>query len=281
MSRSVLVALVGLACGCGAASPSLGLQANVRVADAQYVPGAMPASTDGPQVLSASLGMQSFVAGWNDQTMVGTLDPLAASVAIGLDGDAGYWIVVAGVPETEAPTIPTFHASLSFAASMPHGPATIVTRAVDRDGNFGPPRPLSIEITSPPAPEGALVISLEWDTPSDLDLHVHDPNGVELWSRSPGSSRTPGRLDADSNAHCAIDGRNQENVVYPTAPPSGIYQVRVDVPSLCSAVVAHWRVEVLQDGTVTQSSAGTFIDSDTRGNHDQGAGLIVLELVIP
>jgi hypothetical protein len=79
---------------------------------------------------------------------------------------------------------------------------------------------------------GALVISLDWDTEADLDLHVQLPSdgdaGVnEIWSRKPSglpfgsagasvdSGMQAGYLDFDSNSMCVIDGRREENVIFP------------------------------------------------------------------
>jgi hypothetical protein len=142
---------------------------------------------------------------------------------------------------------------------------------------------------------GALVISLDWDTEADLDLHVQLPSdgdaGVnEIWSRKPSglpfgsagasvdSGMQAGYLDFDSNSMCVIDGRREENVIFPTAAPNGRYIVRVDTFSLCAETTARWRVSVFTNNgadPVLQAS-GQSTDIDTRFPHGQGAGVQAL-----
>jgi hypothetical protein len=202
-------------------------------------------------------------------------------------------VLVADVPATEAPTMPTFSTRVSFAGAP--GPLPVVVRAVDAQGRFGPPQRLAIELVAPPEPAGELVITLRWDTMSDLDLHVVDSTGVEIWARRPSAYEPPpppalpdpdgparsGQLVADSNGGCVLDGRNREDVAYPTAPPPGRLVVRVDAPSLCGADAARWRVEVRQAGVVIAVAAGSAWPSDTRGAHELSAGRTALELDLP
>jgi hypothetical protein len=151
-------------------------------------------------------------------------------------------------------------------------------------------------VTATPRPAGRLVISLSWDTHADLDLHVVDPTGVEIWKRNinsfespppgappeaPGTPHPGGILDFDSNAACVPDGRYAENVVYADKPPSGHYVIRVDTYSLCDAPGAHWRVEGFLDGVSIGAAQGASTEYDTRFSHDRGAGVLALELDVP
>jgi hypothetical protein len=176
------------------------------------------------------------------------------------------------------------------------GPHTFVTRAVDENGNFGPAFSRTVNVAAVSRPTGRLVVSLNWTNTADLDLHVVDPNGVEIWKRNinsyeppaPGSAPEPpgtvhvgGILDIDSNAGCTADGRHAENVVWSDAPPSGRYLVRVDTASLCSEIDARWRVEATLDGTSVGAAEGLSTDNDTRFSHDRGAGLLALTFDVP
>lgn len=164
---------------------------------------------------------------------------------------------------------------------------------MDSAGHFGPPtRQVLTAIAAPPAVSvsGVLVIMLTWDTESDLDLHVVDPLGNEIYhgatssvdTFTPGAaSMSAGILDADSNANCELDGLRQEDVTWAKAPPSGHYLVRVDTTSLCGAPSAHWQVQATLDGAPIGAATGLALDSDTRGAHDRGAGLLVLGLDVP
>jgi uncharacterized protein YfaP (DUF2135 family) len=137
------------------------------------------------------------------------------------------------------------------------------------------------------------VISLTWDSDVDLDLHVVDPAGVEIWAGNtteyqvapgqpfdPNAARDAGMLDADSNGACVIDGREREDVTWPHEPPSGHYRVRVDTVSLCGLTETHWKVEARRDGKVIGSASGQSIEADTRWTHQLGAGVVALELEV-
>lgn len=291
----VVVVVVALACGCSAASSDPGVRAELRIAGAQFVPGAMPPDGAGPAVEGLHLSQQSLLAGGQAEPLLGMVDPDATAVAIGLDGDRGYWIAVAGVPDNQAPTLPTIDVVLSLSRAAAPGGRSLVVRAVDAAGRFGPASSLPVTISSLPLPSGALVVHLEWDADADLDLHVVDPTGVEIWSGHPSGYQPPpppalpdpngaanaARLDADSNSDCVIDGRDQENVVYTEPPPSGHYVVRVDAFSLCRQAETAWHVVVLQAGQAIAAATGSAYDDDTRPPHGSGAGVTALELDLP
>jgi hypothetical protein len=269
---------VMLLAGCGGVSADPGLAADLQVAGAQFVRGALPAGS-GPSVRALDFADRRLAAGAHDRPLLGQLDPAATSVALALDGDRGYWILGAGVPSTDAPTLPTFDARLAFARRLPSATRTLAAVAVDGSGRFGPPSSLSIDIAGDAVPSGALVVHLAWSGAADLDLHVIDPSGAEIWSRN--FAADGGALDADSNARCVFDGRDQENVVWAAAAPPGHYVARVDAFSLCGDVFADWTAQALAGGAPLVSSSGTALDADTRGAHDKGAGLTALEFDVP
>jgi hypothetical protein len=282
-------ALVLLLAGCGAATSDPGLRAELRVDGAQFATGAMSDGA-GPPVVALHLSDPSLFPGAQHQPFLGELAPSATAVAIGLDGDVGHWIVLAGTPSIDAPTEPTFDVQLAIARDARLGARTISVHAVDESGRLGAGATLPITIAALAPPSGPLVVSLSWDTDADLDLHVIDPDGVEIWSGHPSGYRPPPppalpdpaaaqmapQLDVDSNAQCRIDGRNQENVVWSMAPAPGHYVVRVDAASLCGQVEANWRVTVLRDGNSIASASGADFDSDTRGTHGAGDGRTAL-----
>jgi hypothetical protein len=161
---------------------------------------------------------------------------------------------------------------------------------VSADQRFGAPSYVTL-LASTASTGAHFVVSLRWDTESDLDLHVVDPAGEEVWARNPNSyTPTPGTppdpdgpakggmLDFDSNAACVIDGRRAENVAWHAEPSPGRYLVRVDAASLCGAPAARWEVEAILDGRSLGRAEGISTDADTRGPHDRGAGALALEL---
>ena len=97
--------------------------------------------------------------------------------------------------------------------------------------------------------DGPLQVTLRWNAPVDLDLHLIEPiaGGVcEIWYGDPNDipnvttsiCGAVGKLDLDSNSGCMLDGIETENILYPpgNAPP-GSYEVRIDFYSDCSTVV--------------------------------------------
>jgi hypothetical protein len=287
-------ALLVVLAACSAASSDPGLGAVLRVDGAQYLPGPQPDQSGGPDVASVANPRTQVTPGEIDKPFAGTLAPGGTAVIIGLDGDPGSWIVTASPPTIQAPDEPSFAVTMSFAPTATLGAASLTLRAVDAAGRVGPPRREPLVFAAPAPPSGMLVISLTWDTEADLDLHVVDPHGVEVWAGNinsyqptpgqppdPNAWMTGGILDEDSNANCAIDGRREENVVWAMAPPPGTYVVRVDPSSLCGQPDARWRVQVLAGGAAVAESEGIFVEAETLEPHGLGAGIEAATFVIP
>jgi hypothetical protein len=287
---AVLAALLPAACQ--AVRADAGLGAELRVAGGQFVAGDLEraAPDGGPAVISVLSSLTAVQPGERDKPVSGALAPAATAAALALRGDSGYWIVVAGPPRLDAPDLPTFDVRLSFSPDLPLGDLALVVRAVDGDGRFGAPSLVALSSAPPPAPTGALVVSLRWDTEADLDLHVVTPGGVEIWAGNINSYQAPppgtaadagswqdgGILDFDSNAGCLIDGRRAENVVWQAAPPPGDYLVRVDTASLCGAPAARWTVGVAEAGASIAAATGESVPGDARFSKGPGSGVDAL-----
>ncbi len=272
-----------------------GRDATLQVDEARFVRRSPPAEVTGPSVRSVTVGA-SFAAGVVGRSCAGELDRAATSVMVALDGDLGYWVVPAGLPSASALDAPTFDVTFGLARRARPGPRLLVVRAIDRDGRFGPARVAPITIRPRGVAEGELVFSLSWETRANLDLHVVDPFGVEVFKRNissaeppppgapreaPGAVRDGGVLDFDANAECRQDGLGAENVVWSASPPKGRYVVRVDTFSLCGEAATRWRVEAFLRGTRIGAAEGTSTDVDTRFSHDRGAGVLALEVDVP
>ena len=163
---------------------------------------------------------------------------------------------------------------------------------MDAKGRFGAPmtQVLTAQARAPSdTVAGALMVTLTWDTESDLDLHVVDPLGDEIYHGQPSSvdpfggsdNQSVGLLDFDSNANCTIDGRREEDVTWKAAPPSGHYLVRVDATSLCGTPDAHYRTLAKLNGRSIGEAVGVMLDQDTWGAHDRGAGILALAFDVP
>jgi hypothetical protein len=280
--------------GCGpSVSDDPGANAYLRVPGSTFVRGSMPASAPGaPRVASVVLVNAVIHPDSVGYPIAGALEPGATAAAVGLRGDVGYWIVPAGLPNVATPTDPSFAAMATFSSGIVPGGYTLVVQAVDAQGHFGSPSTQILTAqASPSAPAGDLVITLTWDTESDMDLHVVDPAGVEIFHGAMSDQPPPfapqpeagsyGHLDWDSNGNCVIDGKRQESVVWPNPPPPGAYVVRVDAASLCGQPIAHWSVEATLVGKSLGEAQGVALDATTRSAHDRGAGVTALELHVP
>jgi hypothetical protein len=271
----------------------------LRLTGAQFVSGEIDSAdySPAPTVERVDSQNNTVYPGITGKSIGGAVGPGATAVLIGLKGDNGHWILPVQSQDQTSPGDFVFSAKASFSPAVPTGPATILYRAVSALEEIGPPREQALDIKASAA-QGALVISLDWDTEADLDLRVTAPDAqgkeVEIWSRNKSSLARPapgdppatadeiaaaGFLDFDSNSQCQIDGRLQENVIWKTKPPqtSSLYSVRVDAFSMCGEVLAHWHVRVLLDGQEVAQAAGQVGDADTRFDHGPGAGLLALE----
>ena len=303
-----LAGLVGIAAaGCGGASPDSGIGAELRLAGAQYVPGEISSdsSTDAPTIQTLSIATTIIYPGATGISLGGSAND-GSAVLIGLVGDVGHWVVPTGVEDPENPGAFLFTTSLSLSPLIPLAPQakTVVFRAVDAHGTVGPAKELVIKVQAlgssgavPP-----LRVTLTWDTEADLDLKLRVPNAanpakpIDVWNKSTvalpplGNGDQPytsdeiaaaGQLDFDSNAQCLIDGRRQEDVTFPQAPPSGQYTVHVDAFSLCGQVAAQWHVFALRDGQMIGQAYGQAGDVDTQGSHGPASGTLAFTFMVP
>jgi hypothetical protein len=297
LSRAPWVAFAALVVACQSTQPDEGRDAAMQVAGAQFFRGAMPVGGDGPGVASIELVSTAVQPGMVGKTCGGALEASATAAALMLSGDLGYWILPAGPSDVSSPGFPGYKTELSFAGALAPGARALLVSAVDAAGRFGSPRATTLTVFAPPRPSGALVVSLTWSNLADLDLHVVDPGGVEIFSRHPSSYPLPppgsvppppdmvptgyGLLDHDAQAGCVPEGISQEDVVWTDDPPRGRYVVRVDTVAMCGEPSAYWHVEAFLHGKSLGAAAGISTDVDMQFSHDRGAGLLALELDVP
>ncbi|MDX1440320.1 MAG: hypothetical protein R3284_10510, partial [Rubricoccaceae bacterium] len=88
---------------------------------------------------------------------------------------------------------------------------------------------------------GDVQVTLRWDTQADIDLHVTDPSGEEIFYGHT-QSASGGQLDVDANAGCSNDPQ-VENIYWPTGgAPSGTYQLSVNYFGACGAGATNYEV---------------------------------------
>ena len=303
-----LVGLWSLCAGCQwSSNSSSGLTSLLRVQGGQAMHGSIagPAATI-PATVTLSTVTLTIFPGVSNKPIHGVVGPDANAVALGVAGDDAYWLVPALSPETGDPHSFDYSASLSLSPALtsspllqpdPNDPSTLLlplsVRAVDATGNFGSASVYTLYL-KPQGLDGTLVVSLDWDAPVDLDLHVqtpilanYDAGFVTVWAE--GRSAEPklpdggvdGNLDFDSNEDCQIDGRDLENVVWTGQPPAGHYIVRVDAFSLCGQMSAAWHAIAYTPQATLGEASGVLTGAATRGAPTAGAGLTAFEFDYP
>jgi hypothetical protein len=285
---------------------SSGLNSVIRVQGAQAKSGSIagPAPTI-PAMVTLTPRNATIHPGESNKSINGDVGPNANSVALGVAGDDVYWLLPALQP-AENPGYFRYLASFSLSPALasspllqpnPDGTQSLVLplsyRAVDNEGHFGPVtiQPLVLDSN---AITGTLAVSLQWDTPTDLDLHVlvrpsNAAGYVEVSAKhrslDPGNSvagtSPDGTLDFDSNANCQIDGRDLENVIWTGPPPVGHYVVRVAAASLCGLTSAAWYAYASVPGVSKGEASGVLTEAAVRSSAGEGSGVTVFEFDYP
>jgi hypothetical protein len=256
-----------------ALAPQVLVPPAVVVEGATFLPGTLPAQTGGPSdpLIGSIVAPGSLINGGTAQLRVQLTNPVqltdVASVRVqvtGAGGDAGYY---------EGPAVIDAGALIvgaTLSGDFTGSALSLVVQLVDRFGNVG--NSVTQNFTVVLVGSGAVQVSLSWDTPTDVDLHVVEPGGREIYW---GNRTTPngGMLDLDSNAACSIDGVNNENVTWGTVAPSGNYVVRVNFWSDCGGLAANYTVTVRACGEVSTYS-GSF-PAGTGSGGGAGSGEVV------
>jgi uncharacterized protein YfaP (DUF2135 family) len=94
-------------------------------------------------------------------------------------------------------------------------------------------------------------VTLMWEGPADLDLHVQCPNGQRIYFGAP--SACGAELDVDMNAGGRNSNQPVENVVWPGQPAAGTYRVQVDYFDYSSRrTPVPFRVRITTNGTARE-----------------------------
>ncbi len=162
---------------------------------------------------------------------------------------------------------------LTFPQNLPIAEFDVFFAAADETGVVGPLTQLTFDVLQ--VGTGDVQVTLGWDTVADVDLHVIDPNGDEVyWANRMVPSG--GELDLDSNAGCS-EGVSNENITWPEGlAPRGTYIVRVDYWSNCQVGSTDYTVLVNNGGNVEVFS-GTFEGSGDGGGAGSGIDITTFE----
>ena len=143
---------------------------------------------------------------------------------------------------------------------------SLLVMGADASG-IGPPYRANYEVIE--VGSGDVQVSLSWNIDSDVDLHVVDPNGHEIYYGRP-SVLSGGQLDLDSNPSCNIDGIRNENIRWPAGrAPRGTYIVRVDYYDSCEVSATDYAVRLSYEGK-QETFSGSLTGPGDRGGAGSG-----------
>lgn len=182
------------------------------------------------------------------------------TIIIAIDGVDGYWTLT--IPATTAIEI-----LLMFAADVPQENFDLLYQVMTAGGAAGAVTEVSTDVIE--VGTGQVQVSVSWDAASDVDLHLVEPSGEEIyWADR--ESATGGQLDLDSNPACDIDNVNNENISWSGSAPRGEYVVRVDYYDGCGVEETDYVVTVRVEGRQPQTFTGTFTGSGDQGGPGSG-----------
>lgn len=141
----------------------------------------------------------------------------------------------------------------------------------------------TITVTRIAGGTGDLQVSCSWDKLNDVDLHLVEPGEEEIYYGME-QSTNGGLLDVDSNAGCALDYINNENITYgeDAIVENGSYIVRVDLYSNCQvegntnfSVIARYKGQLIVPTAGTNPYIGSFTPEEEDAG-DEGSGRQVM-----
>ena len=199
------------------------------------------------------------------------VDKLLVSV-----GEEGFGYYEIELPDSAGSSL-RLVGHLMFELDPTLSPLCLSITAVNRDGTAGPPVCHTMYIV--PVASGELQVTVSWDAISDLDLHVVDAHGDEIYFGRP-EVESGGILDLESSCDDPAGGiiRN-EHVAWPEqSPPPGKYVVRVNHWISCGVPETNYVVRVHYRGEISTFS-GKFTGEGERGG--RGAGEVITIFTIP
>jgi hypothetical protein len=256
----VTLVLAAVSCDAGLKENSFGpisdLITGVATVDgtvtATLVAGSRPADGSGPTITVQ--GVPTAINGGSLRASVTSPTPFSR-VIVSLTYFDGYYQLDLPAPVTSVDIV------LNMSPNAPQAAMGFVYGAGAQGGPMGPSLTQNINLLR--VGSGDVQVSVAWDAPTDVDLHVTDPSGEEIFFAHK-TSASGGTLDLDSNPACSIDNINNENVVWPTgSAPSGTYSVDLVYWSACSQPQSNYTVTVVVAGQQPQVFSGTLVTSNS------------------
>lgn len=220
----------------------------IAVRDADYNEGAPPAAAGADAGVPAILRVTGPATVTNGGTAILHVEvspPVADPVfMVRLEGEEGYHTVSGTDPDGDG----IYDISVQVSGSANQSSLVLSVSLLDPAGNPGPAQ--QVEIALVHSGTGDVKVTLSFDRLHDLDLHVIEPNGDEIFYQRP-QSVTGGSLDLDSGANCEPSTAHSENVFWPPGgAPAGEYRVHVQNFQSCTPGKIAFTVTVAHGGEV-------------------------------
>ena len=230
-------------------------------------PNVLPRPTTGGPAISIS-GPGTVVNGGVATVNVTSPTPFQTLYVAGTSPASRLFVPVTGFFEIPLPApVTTADLVIAFPQSLGSREFSLHFSAADAEGRNG--MPADREYNAILVGAGDVQVTVAWDTDADVDLHVVDPEGSEIYWASR-TSPSGGELDLDSNAACAGDNVRNENISWPIGTaPQGAYTVRVDYWANCDAGQTNYTV-VVHNQEDTNIYYGQFTGPGDQGGYGSG-----------
>ncbi len=224
----------------------------------------MPAGNpDGEPIYGLDLNDQALTGGMNFVTI--QTPQVFDKFLLGVKGETGYWTIDAqnqAQAATDRASINTYIIPINFGTQF-NTNIIIIIIAIDNNGEAT--QPTEEEIGYVESKSGDLNINLTFSNAKDIDLHLLTPSGREIYYANRGyqfydedGNFIENGLDHDSNAACAIDNLNNENIFIPSQLiEAGEYTVKVNMYSNCDPSIAtYWSIVARYKGEIVRPTYG-------------------------
>jgi hypothetical protein len=217
------------------------------------VAGDRPASDASGPTLTVT-GVPTAINGGSLRAALTSATPFTRAI-VSLQNHEGYYLVSLAAPVTTVDLV------ITVSQDAPQATLGLVYVAAPASGPFGSMLNQNINMIRVGA--GDVQVSVAWDAPTDVDLHVIDPALEEIYFANT-TSVSGGTLDLDSNAGCSIDNINNENVTWPIGgAPTGSYSVSLVYWSSCSQAQTNYTVTIFVRGQAAQTFSGTMVTANS------------------
>jgi len=209
--------------------------------NASYHSGDAPSGSSGPAISDAGDLSTPLLGQPYRYAIIGST--VFSKVYVWVDGASGYW-------ELDLP-VSVQSINLVLQLTSDAGASFDLETALGSSNGTGAAHGSTVTTTD--LTNADVAITVKWTGASDVDLHVIDGLGQEIYYLNPQTDQG-GVLDLDSNAGCDIDNVNQETISWPQGhAPSGPYTVKVDYFDDCGVTSTSYNGTYQVKGQGTKS----------------------------